>query len=292
MASLEYLAAYVAVLDNGSLTAAARRLGRSVQSVSRAVTALEQELGVTLIARTTRHIRPTAAGVRLADRLRAILLDIANAQTEAVDEVMRLAGPVRIGVSTLFGPEYVLPVLAGLLQRHPDISLEVMAADRHVDLASEKLDLAIRIGELAEHSLVARRLGKLRRVIFAAPGYLALRGRPSKPQHLRDHDCILRLAPGETERWSLRLGYVEVRGRLRSDSASARNRAAEMGLGIGMAPLYQVRALIDAGQLELVLTEFEPPTIPVHMVWLEGALPRRVRAVVDVLAARLSVAGL
>lgn len=297
MASLEDYTAFVAIVEQGSLTAAARRLGRSLQAVSRALGALEQELGVELVARTTRRLHPTEAGLKFHARIKAALADIASARDELVADGGMLSGRVRIGASTQFGPRYILPVLTAFMARHRAVEIELAVTDKHVDLISEGLDLAVRIGTLPDSSLRAHRLGAVRRVVFGAPGYFATHGRPNRPSDLRAHVCALRRTAGATETWSFgedaSLEQVEVRGPFRSDSAPARNEAVAAGLAIGIAPLYQVRPLLDAGRIELVLTDYESPLIPVHVVWPSGpAMPNRTRALVDFIAAQLSLAGL
>lgn len=290
--SIQDYAAFVAVVDEGSLTAAARRLGRSVQAVSISLKSLEDELGLTLVTRSTRRCDPTPAGLTFAARLRTVLADISDAHAELQDDAAQLSGPVRIGASTLFGPDFLMPVLAGFIERQPGIAIELALSDRHVDLAKEGLDLAIRIGHLKQPDLKARKLGVLRRVVAGAPGYLARRGRPGKPGDLPQHDCILRRNAQQQESWAFSSGSVMVRGRFSSDSALARHRAATLGLGLCMAPLWQIGSLVDGGQLEVVLDDFAMPGLPIHIVWPEGRIPRRVRAVIDLLVARLSVAGL
>jgi DNA-binding transcriptional LysR family regulator len=283
MASLDDYSAFVAVVDEGSLTAAARRLSRSLQSVSRSLAGLEGELQVELITRTTRRSRPTPAGLAYAARLRP-------ARDELLASDRRLAGKVRIGASSLFGQEYVVPALTTFLERNREVEIELKLADQHVDLLSEGLDLAVRIGVLPDSDLRARRLGGLRWAFFGAPAYLSARGRPLEPRDLERHECILRAGSGP-ESWSFgRDGLrLEVRGRFRSDSASARNMAAAQGFGIVLAPLWQVRRLLDEGRIELVLAGYEPEPIPLAIVWPASlAMPRRVRAVIDALAERLS----
>jgi DNA-binding transcriptional LysR family regulator len=282
----------VAVVDHGNLTQAARQLGKSLQAVSRALAALEQELGVQLIARTTRRSTPTAAGLVFAQRMRAALADIELARDDLADEGAKIGGRVRVGASTLFGPRYVAPALAAAIERRPELEIELALTDQHVDLFSEGLDIAVRIGTLPDSSLVARRIGALRRVICAAPGYLAARGRPRRPADLVHHECVMRCAPSATEAWTLGVNgtwtTIEVRGRFRSDSAAARNEAAALGLGINLAPLWQVRSLLDEGRLDLLLIEHEPPPVLLHLVWPSGQImARRTRVVADLLASRL-----
>lgn len=292
MASSEDYAVLLAVIDCGNLTAAARRLGRSLQATSRVLAALERELGVQLVARTTRKSVPTAVGLAFANRIRGSLADIQFAHEELANAGERVGGRIRVGASTLFGPRYVLPAIAAATERHASLEIELALTDQHADLISERIDIAVRIGALQDSGLIARRIGGLRRVFCAAPGYLAKHSRPVRPKDLTQHACILRLDTGASETWTLREGEaavsVSVRGRFRSNNATARNEAAALGAGISLAPLWQVRPLLDEGRLELILTEHEPQPIPLHLVWPAGPrLPRRTRVLADLLTSRL-----
>ena len=183
------------------------------------------------------------------------------------------------------------PVLSQFLTRNPDIDIELVLSDEHVDLVAEKLDFAIRIGNLPDSNLRIRRLGGLSWAVFASPAYLAAHGRPEHPRDLTRHECMLRTS--DDDRWAFggSKRRIEVHGRFRSESAAARNAAVASGLGIGLAPLWQVRKLIEQGIVEQILVGHEPPAIPLQIVWVRpsaGTLPRRVRAAMEFLAARLS----
>ncbi len=259
--------------------------------MSRSLARLEAELGVELVSRTTRRLRPTELGLAFADRIRLALTTIDAAREDLLASDQRLAGTIRVGTSSLFGPEYVAPVLSQFLTRHPDIDVELVLSDERVDLVAEKLDFAIRIGSLPDSNLRARRLGGLSWAVFASPAYLAARGCPEHPRDLRHHECVLRTS--DDDRWTFgsRKRRVEVQGRFRSESAAARNAAVASGFGIGLAPLWQVRRLIEQGIVEQILVGHEPPPIPLQVVWIKpsaGALPRRVRVAMDFLAAHLA----
>jgi len=284
-------ATFLTIIDEGSLTSAATRLGKSLQSVSRSLARLEDDLGVELVSRTTRRLRPTAVGLEFAGRIRLALTTIDAAREDLLASDQRLAGTIRIGTSSLFGPEYVAPVVSQFLTRHPDVEIELALSDERVDLLAEKLDFAIRIGALPDSSLRLRRLGGLSWAVFASPAYLAAHGRPERPRDLVHHECVLRTS--EDDRWAFggNRRRIEVRGRFRSESAAARNAAVASGLGIGLAPLWQVRRLIEQGVVEQILVGHEPPPIPLQIVWIKpsaGTLPRRIRAAMDFLAAHLS----
>jgi DNA-binding transcriptional LysR family regulator len=190
-----------------------------------------------------------------------------------------------------------VPAVSTFLKLHPKVDVELDLSDSCADLIENGYDLAIRLGELPDSSLRARRLANLRRVVFAAPGYLVKYGRPRKPGDLIRHECIIRTTAHDSNAWPFvvggRLKTVKVAGRFRSSGAQAVNEAAAQGLGIANSPLWQVRSLVDSGAVELVLTRFEPPPMPVHAVCpTTKLLPAKIRLFVEHLAARLKAARL
>jgi DNA-binding transcriptional LysR family regulator len=269
--------AFVAVVERGSLTGAARQLGRSLQSVSRSLAAVEREVGIELVRRTTRRSNPTEAGLAFYRRLNAALTEIEAAKTEASNRRSEPSGLLRLTGSSAFAPLYLVPAIAAFLEAHPKVSVELDLSDRYVDLVDEGFDLAIRI--------------------FASPKYLATHGRPNRPDDLVHHRCIVRTAAREGETWPFGVGpraeTVKVAGRFRTSGAIAANEAAVQGLGIANAPLWQVRTLVDQGKLELTLTRFEPPPVPIHVVWAATNVPAaKTQLFADFLAARLKAAHL
>jgi DNA-binding transcriptional LysR family regulator len=292
MERIEDFQALVAVVEKGSLTAAARLLGRSLQSVSRSLAALERGVGVELVRRTTRRSTPTEAGLAFYRRLSTALAEVEAAKLEAANRSSEVAGLLRVTSSTAFAPLYIVPAARAFLEAHPRLEVELDVSDRYADLISEGFDLAIRIGELPDSNLKAKRLANLRRVVFAAPSYLAKHALPRRPEDLVHHQCIVRTAARDGNAWPFiidgRLKAVKVAGRFRTSGAQGANEAAMQGIGIGNAPLWQVRALVDRGDVELVLTRFEPPPVPIHAVWpATRVLPAKVRLFVEFLAARL-----
>ena len=292
MDRIEDFQAFVAIVDKGSLTAAAKQLGRSLQSISRSLATLEGDLGVELIARTTRRSAATEAGLAFYRRIGAALSEIEAAKLETSNRRSEPAGLLRITSSTVFAPLYVVPAVCAFLESHPKVDIELDMSDGYVDLISQGFDLAIRIGELPDSSLKARRLADLRRVVFAAPDYFAEHGRPKVPGDLAGHQCLVRTSAHDSDAWPFLLGgrlkTVRVAGRFRSSGALAVNEAAVQGLGIANAPLWQVRPLVDRGVVELILTRFEPPLLPVHAVWpATRLLPAKTQLFLDYLAARL-----
>ncbi|MFY3745339.1 LysR family transcriptional regulator [Anaeromyxobacter sp. Red801] len=285
------LEAFVAVVEHGSLTAAARAMGRSLQAVSRSLAALERDLGVELVRRTTRRSSPSAPGLAYYRRVRAALSDLDDARREAAEGHTEATGVLRVGASSLFGPGQVVPALAAFLERHPRLEADLQINDRFVDLIAAGLDVAIRIGSLSDSTLRARRIAALRQVYFAAPGYLARAGRPERPDDLARHACLVWTGYRRGASWPFRVEgkdeRVQVGGRLRTTSLTAAIEGAARGLGIGAATLWQVRAHLDRGALELVLTDFEPPPVPVHALWPASRTPpARTRLFVEFLAER------
>jgi len=286
------LQAFVAVVEQGGVSAAARHLRRSIQSVSRSLAAVERAVGVELVRRTTRSSQATKAGVDLYRRVSSALREIEDASADAAGARDRAVGILRISASTRFAPEFVVPAIASFLAEQPEVEVELNLHDGYADLIRESYDVAVRIGPMPDSSLKAKRLASLRRVTFAAPGYIAEHGEPRHPHELVDHACILRTASRDGASWPFtiegRSDDVRVSGTFRTNSADAANRAALFGLGIANAPYWQVRDLVESGGLQLVLTEFEPPDTEVHALWPQSAqVPAKTRLFVEHLAAHL-----
>jgi DNA-binding transcriptional LysR family regulator len=292
MIRIEDYQAFAAIVEKRSLTAAARYLRRSLQAVSRSLAALERDVGVELVRRTTRRSSTTDAGLAFYRRLSAALAEIEAAKLETANRRAEASGLLRIAGSTVFSPLHIVPALPEFLAAHPKVDVELELSDGYVDLIAEGYDLAIRIGELPDSTLKVRLLANSRRVVFGAPSYFAKNGRPRSPQDLARHECIVRTAGRDGNLWPFlmagRLKTVKVAGRLRTNGALAANEAAAQGVGIANAPLWQIRPLVDRGDAELILTRFEPPPIPIHAVWpATRMLPARTRLFVEFLVKRL-----
>ena len=297
MSRISDLQAFVAVVEKASLTSAAHQLGRSLQSVSRSLAAIEQDVGVELVRRTTRRSNPTEAGLAYYQRLKTALEDIEEAKLEVSDRRLEPSGLLRISGPTGFAALHLVPATAAFLKIHPKLEVEVNTYDRYVDLVEDNLDLAIHIGPLPDSMAKARRLADLRRVFFAAPGYFAEYGRPKHPQDLSKHQCIVRTARVGADIWPFtvdgKVRTIKVSGRFRANGASVINEAAIQGLGIAIAPLWQVRPMVDRGLVEVTLARFAPPPIPVHATWsATRVLPAKTRMFIDFLSRRLKAARL
>ncbi|MCG7506708.1 LysR family transcriptional regulator [Mesorhizobium retamae] len=284
--------AFLAIVERGNLSAAARHLGRSLQAVSRSLAALEKSVGVELVRRTTHKAQPTDAGYDFYRRVKPALLEIAEAKAEAGNRRAEPAGLLKIGGPELLGPRYLIPIVARFMETHPKVEVEFSLSNRFVDLVQEGLDLAIRIGELPDSDLKARRVGAMRRVVFGAPSYFVRHGRPHHPRELTEHQCIFRNTDRDAGAWQFQDGgkplTVKVGGRLHLDNAAASHAAVAVGLGIGRVPLWQIQDLVDSGRVEVILEAFEQPAIPVHIIWPAARLPlAKTRLFIDFLAANL-----
>jgi DNA-binding transcriptional LysR family regulator len=276
MDRLQELAVLVAVVDHGSLAAAARRLRRSPPAVTRALAALEDRVGARLIERSTRRLSVTDAGRVFAEQARALLNAYDTAVGGLVDTPFR--GLLRVTAPLQFGRRHVAPLVTEFLNTYREIQLELILNDRNLDLVEEGIDVAVRIGALADSNLIARRVGEVRRVVVASPDYIAKRGMPRKPADLVTHDTILGIAKSEPSEWRFgptkRTTVVRLSPRLLVNETEARLVAARAGQGITSALSYQVAEDVEAGSLVRILTGFEPPALPVHLVSPNGGQGR------------------
>ncbi len=281
-----------AVIETGSFTAAAQRLGTSSGQASKLVSRLEGELGVRLLDRTTRSVAPTEAGRAYFDRLRAILdeLDALDLSVRNISQEPR--GTLRLSAPLTFGELQLAPALNEFAQHYPAIALDVSFSDRVVNLVDEGFDLALRIGQPAQSRLVMRRLCAARIVVVAAPDYLARAGTPARPEDLRDHACITDTNFRDPDRWEFkadgdRVVSVPVTGRLRYSNALACLNAAEAGLGLACVPAFVAAQALRAGRVAPVLQEHERAPFDLHLLYPHSRhLAAKVRALVDFLTAR------
>lgn len=297
MNRLEDLEAFLSVVDYGSLTEAALHLGRSLQGVSRSLASLEGDIGVVLIHRTTRHSQPSEAGAAFYERIKPAIAEIREAREQAANRRSEPSGVLRIGAPILFGPNFLVPIIAEYMTSFPQTEIDLQLSDGFSDLPTEKLDLVIRIADLPDSGLQSRQLGALRRVVFGAPSYFKRCGRPEHPRDLRLHNCLVRTIDRQAGQWSFQIDgrtrVIRVQGTFRSNTMTAIYSAARSGLGLGYSPLWQVKHLVAASEVELVLEDFEPNPVPIQALWQENRLaPAKVRAFIDLLALRLKLDGL
>jgi DNA-binding transcriptional LysR family regulator len=282
----------LAVVEAGSLSAASRRLGVPLTTVSRRVSELEAHLKTQLLNRTSRRLTLTDAAESYIQACRRILDDVEEAERVVSGEYRAPKGELTVTASMVLGRVHVVPVAAAFLKAYPDILLRLRLSDRVISLQEEHVDLGIRIGALPDSGIVARRIGSIRRVVCASPDYLASRGRPETPKDLAAHDCISFMGFMHAESWDFQIGSsmaaVPVRSRLQVDAAEAVVEAALAGTGIIRLFSYHVASAVRDGRLSLLLEEFEPPQLPVNIVYLGGGLlPLKVRAFLDFAAPRL-----
>ena len=290
---MEDIEAFLAVIEAGSQTAAARRLGRSLQSVNRSLITLERSVGVELVRRTTRQSFPTEAGLAFYRRIKPALAEITEARLEAASQRGEPSGLLRIAAPVQFASAFVVPVIADFIARYPLIKAELKASDRAVDVVGDGFDVAVRIRDLPDSSLKARRLGEIRTVVYGAPGYFARYGRPDHPDALARHRCVRRISSdGEPELWRFQVDgepkAIRVNGCFESDNSAALCAAARDGLGLGYGPFWQIRELFNESAVEIVLEEFEAPRTPIHAVFPPSGMPAaKTRLFADQLATRL-----
>jgi DNA-binding transcriptional LysR family regulator len=271
MDRIEELAIFVAIVDTGSLAGAAKRLKRSPPAVTRALAAVERRVGTRLVERTTRRLHPTEAGRRFAERARALLNDYSGALSEISSEQgAPLRGLLRITAPTVFGRRHVAPLVTSFLDAHSAVRIELVLGERNLDLIDEGLDLAIRISQLADSRLVARRVGEIRRTLVASPTYLRNRPELRSPRDLARHDIVFYSGFGAPTEWRF-----QARGRRQSIRLTPRIMVTDVdaviamvraGRGVGRVFSYQVATEIASGKLVRLLPTFEPPAVPVQVV--------------------------
>lgn len=289
MDRLHLMAVFVAVAEEQGFAGAARRLGMSPPAVTRAVFALEERLGVKLLTRTTRYVRVTDAGQRYLTDARRIIQEVDEADDAASGINGQPKGHLAVTAPVLFGRLHVLPGIVDYLQRYPDMEVSAVFLDRVVNLLEEGLDVGIRIGELPDSSMNAIRVGSIRRVVCAAPQYLAVHGLPMTPMELAGHSVVSASAVTPVVDWKFANGQVvRVKPKLTVSSNCSAIAAAVQGLGITRLLSYQVAPFVETGQLQIILAAFEPERLPIHVLHREGrAASAKVRTFVDMIVARL-----
>lgn len=292
MDRLDSMNTVLAVARAGSLSAAGRVLRMPVASVSRKVSDLETWLGVQLFTRTSRRLTPTPAGETYIAACQRILGDIAETERAVTGEYQAPRGNLTVTVPVAFGQMHVLPVMLGFLEAYPEIDLRIHFSERTLNLAEDHIDVAVRIGPLADSRLHARPVGTTRRVICASPGYLSRRGVPTTPGDLAGHDGVTLDTIASLRGWSFVHGgqdlIVPIHNRLVVNTTRAAVDAAVAGIGLVRSLAYQVADEIADGRLVAVLEDFEPEPWPVHLVHVaQGPLPLKVRAFLDWAAPRL-----
>jgi DNA-binding transcriptional LysR family regulator len=286
------LEAFVTVVNSGSFSAAAERLGTAKSALSRRISALEQRLGAKLLHRTTRKLSLTDAGRTLFERANRLLADLDEAEQAVRDDQAELRGRIKVAAPVTFGIRHLAGAITDFMCQHPDLQLDLDLNDRQVDLVEDGLDLAVRIGELPDSSLIARRLTRIRRVVVASPDYLERHGTPDHPLDLADHVGLLYSNISHRETWCFhdaqeREWIPDIPIRLRANNGDLLTAAAEAGLGVLVVPTFIAHTAIERTSLIPILTDFPLSDVGLHLVYTPGRqLSQRVRVLADFLAER------
>jgi DNA-binding transcriptional LysR family regulator len=286
MDKLSAMETFVRIVEAGSLTGAANTLDTSLPTVVRTLASLERHLGVSLLKRTTRRIHLTDEGVKYLTHCRDILSAVQEAEDTLVAGHTEPSGKLAVTASTLFGRRHVAPIVQNFLRKHPKVSVETLFVDRVVNLIEEGMDVAVRIAHLRDSSLMAVRVGQVRRVVCASERYLRVHGVPQVPNDVRGHSSIRHLGLTPRNEWQFRVSNRSVSVPIASlytcnDIDSAINACID-GLGLGMFLSYMVAQNKKAGQLKYVLEKFETEPLPVQIVYPSSKLlSTKVRAFVD-----------
>lgn len=289
------LRVFVAVAEAGGFAKAAARLASSPPAVTRAIAALEQRLGAELLARTTRRVHLTEAGQRFLGRARGLLAGLDDAEKEVTGESSMPSGHLTLTAPVTMGRSILPPIVTSFLAAHPRVTVKVVLLDRVANLVEEGIDVALRIAQLPDSTLIARPLGEVSRVLVASPGYLAKRGMPKAAADLKLHSVIAFTGLMPNREWTYRgergLNRMALQPRFEINDAPAAIAAAEAGEGITAALSYMVARQLREGRLAAVLPALSPPPVPVQLVYPESRLVApKVRAFVDHAAPRLRAA--
>jgi DNA-binding transcriptional LysR family regulator len=296
MDRLGVMSLFVAVVEAGSLSAAGRKMGMPLSTVSRNISDLEAHLRARLIIRSTRNLALTDAGTSYLAACKRIMQSVEEAERQAKGEYSVPTGDLIITAPIVFGRLHVVPVIAEFLKIYPDVDVQLVLEDRPLDLLANHIDLAVRVGKLQDSSLVAVRVGQIRNVVCASPKYLQHRGTPRAPRELLNHDCInfTFAALISPDVWVFRAGKSEISMKIRSrlvvNTAEAAIEAAVAGVGITRVLSYQVRSVAESGALTTMLTKFEPAPMPITLVHTgQRLLPLKLRAFLDFATPRLRI---
>jgi DNA-binding transcriptional LysR family regulator len=293
MDRLEAMKMLLAVVDAGSISAGSRKLNAPLPSVSRKVAELERHLGASLIVRTSRNLQLTDAGREYVEAARKIMVDLEEAERRASGEYQTPRGTLTITMPVEFGARYIMPIALGYMERHPEVSLNLLSLDRTVHLVEEQVDIAIRLGDLADSSLYAVKAGEFRLLTCASPAYLERRGVPAHPGDLEGHDGIL--FNKRTFFWTFDIDGRPMeavpRNRLEVNTAANCVAAAVGGAGIARLFDYQIPDELASGALVPVLEGFDGTSRPIHIVYSgQGMLTLKVRSFIDWALPRLRTA--
>jgi DNA-binding transcriptional LysR family regulator len=280
---------FVKVAETESFADTARQMHMSAPAVTRSVAALEDVIGARLFVRTTRSVKMTEAGVRYFEDCRRILSDIAEAEAAAGGSYATPTGTLSITASAMFGQMYVLPVVTEFLDAFPTMKARTLFLDRPVNIVDEGIDVAVRIGHLPVSGLTAIKVGSVRRVVCGSPAYFERNGIPNTPADLKDHRVAASTSAWASPEWRFADDHrVSIEATLQCNTNEAAITSAREGWGLTRVLNYQIGPALMAGELQIVLSDYEEPPMPVHLLHPEGRkAPAKARAFVDMAAARL-----
>lgn len=296
MDRLHLMTVFVAVAEEQGFAAAARRLAMSPPAVTRAISALEERLAVKLLNRTTRYVRATEAGLRYLEDARKILHDVEIADEAAAGVNAEPQGHLTVTAPVMFGQLHVIPGVVKYLNQFPKTQVNTVFLDRVVNLLEEGIDVGVRIGELPDSSMRAKKVGYVRTILVASPEYLERNGIPNHPQELYSHDIIASNSSSLVSNWQFKSNdkskqlsqAVRLNARLNVNSNLSAIEAAIKGFGITRILSYQASKHLQSGQLKILLENFEPEPLPINIVHREGRLATtKVRAFIDLMAEQL-----
>ena len=277
MDRLHAMEVFLRVVETGSFSAAARDLRMGQPAVSKTVAALETRLGARLLNRSSRRLQPTEAGEAFYERARRALAEADEAETAARSLATGLAGRLRVCAPVTFGRLHVAPKLGDFLDAHPKLRIELVMDDRRIDLLEENIDVALRLGALADSALTARKLASSERLIIASPAYLASRGEPRTPSELVAHEAVVYSQQASADEWRLKRGSTEmsvrVPSRLAFTAAEGFREGVLAGLGLAIAPRWMVAAELEAGRLVSLLTDWTLPPVDLWAIYPSGRMP-------------------
>ncbi|RAZ88834.1 LysR family transcriptional regulator [Mesorhizobium hawassense] len=293
MDRLEAMSILVASAEAGSFSAAGRQLGVPLPTISRRVADLERHLNTQLLVRSTRKLSLTEAGLAYVAACKRILEQVDEAESQAAGEYTVPRGTLAMTAPIVFGRLHVVPVVNEFLARFAQINVQLTLSDHTINIVDEHIDLAVRVGALPDSTLVATKVGEIRRVVCGSPGYFAAHGVPKTPDDLADHMCVTFTALASGMTWIFNPRSKATKGvrpycRLRINTAESAIDAAIAGVGVTNVLSYQVARAVAAGKLRLVLQDYEPDPIPVHLVHAgQAILPLKLRRFTEFAASRL-----
>lgn len=295
MDRIDAMRVFLKIVETGSLSAAARALHSPLPTVSRKIADLEKLLGATLVTRTNRNIVLTDAGRQYMAAARDILERVEEAERQVSGEYLIPKGDLTVTAPIVFGRLHLLPVIGDFLKAFPQINMRLSLSDRNTNMTEDHIDVALRIGDLTDSGLIATRLGQVRVTVYASPDYLKQNAKPVHPIDLRQHQCIAFEGVRSASSWRFQerknTFSVDISPRLSVNTAEAAIDAAASGLGLTQVMSYQARYLVEQGQLEPVLEQFELPAAPVQLLHLPNQiLPLKVRSFLDFATPRLRAA--